>query len=474
MISSHKLLLAAAIAAVVGCSTLSRARDAQKAHEAKGRGETAAVAKVSLKGESLESLVRFALTNRPSVVSARLAVEDARLAMKSLATEAPVLSEYPWAAAKLNASANYGETSTPSTMSDHDWEMDGGPSAALSLDLLVYDFGRYSARASEQAEKTVAAELELAQQGYVVFNEVATSYFDFYEKCALLQVAMTNEAQYADHLDRTEAWLEAGEAYRLDVLKARLDLANARQSTVAASNAVATAGATLMNALGIDESRGTWESVIGADRAGIDAVRRGFMRSSVGNDDAYELARTNSPSVAVRRARLRAASHAVDYAVADMMPNVTVSGSLSWTDPLWIWKWGLSVAKTFQFYRHLTPVDRARVALEAASVAVDEAEQQLSVELELAIANRDNSDAAFDAAMASLRSAKENLGTVMEQFQIGDVSRIELSDAIASYSSARGTVIKAFYDGQRAETKLFSLLGRYPDFHEKVIRSKER
>ena len=113
MIPSYKLSWIAAFAALVGCSTLSRARDAQKAHEAKGRGETAAVAKVSLKGESLESLVRFALTNRPSVVSARLAVEDARLAMKSLATEAPVLSEYPWAAAKLNVSANDGETSTP-------------------------------------------------------------------------------------------------------------------------------------------------------------------------------------------------------------------------------------------------------------------------------------------------------------------------------------------------------------------------
>jgi len=473
MFFGQKLFLCFGLVTLVGCSTLNRAWETQRALEAKGRGDDADAEKVCLRGASLESLVYFAITNRPSLVSARLAVEDARLAMKTIATEAPIISKSPWSSAKLGVNGGYSETSTKSTMSEHKWEMDGSPSAALSLDLLVYDFGRYSAKASEQAEKTVAAELELAQKGYDVFSEVATSYFDFYEKSAILQVALTNQAQYADHLERTKARLDAGEAYKLDVLKARLDLANACQTTVAASNAVATAGAALMKALGIDESRGTWESVIGRDDTGINTVRHGFLRSTIGNDAAYQLARTNSPSVAVKRAKLRAASHAVDYAVADMMPSITASGSLSWTDPLWYWTWGAKIAKTFQFYKHLTPVERARVALESASSAVDEAEQQLSVELETAIANRDNSDSAFDAAMASYKSAKENLDTVMEQFQIGDVSRIELSDAIASHSTAKGTVIKAFYEGQRSEAKLFALLGRYPEFHEKIIRSKE-
>ena len=463
-------MLIAALAAVAGCSTLSRARDAQKQVEAKGRGEAAAVEKVSLKDMRLETLVAFAMTNRPSIVSARLAVEDARLAMKTLATEAPILSDSPWSAAKLSVSGGYAETSTQSTMSDHDWEMSGSPSAAISLDLLIYDFGRYSANAAEQAEKTVAAEQELAEAGFTVFNEVADAYFTFYEKCALLQVALTNQQQYADHLARTTARLEAGEAAKLDVLKARLDLAEARQATVAVSNAVATAGATFMNALGIDVAHGTWEEVLGLDETGIDQVRRGFLASDLDSDAVYQLARTNSPSVAVKRARLRAASHAVDYAVADLMPSVSASGSLAWTDPFWTWKWAASIAKTFQFYRHLTPIDRARVALESASAAVDAAEQQLSLQLETAIADRDDSASALEAAQASLKSAKENLDTVMEQYRIGDVSRIELSEAIASESTARGSTIKAFYAGQRAEAKLFALSGLYPSYNEEILK----
>ena len=460
-------------AIIGGCSTIHDAHEAQDKLAPKGDDASvdATAAKVDFRGRSLEALVDYALTNRPSVVSKALAVRDARLALKALAADAPVLSETPWTAPQLSLSAGHSEASDGFKMNGGDWSTRGDPSAAISLELLIYDFGRYEAKASAQAEQVVAAELSLAYEGASVFREVAEAYFNFYEKRALLSVAITNEHQYAEHLQRAEEKRSAGEANRLDVLKARLDLAKARQDVVAASNLVETTGATLMQTLGVDASRGTWATAFGTEPVGFDSVRRGFAETSEDVGAAFAFARTNTPSMRVARAKLRAASHSVDAAIADLYPSISANASLSWTDPLWVFRWGVSVSQSiFQGFRKTTAVDRAVVALESAAADVDAAEQTLSVELEKAVANRDNSREAVTSAVASVRSAAENLETVREQFAVGSASRVELSEAIADDSQARGDCITAFYDGQRAEAALFALTGRAPKFNEELIK----
>ena len=71
-----------------------------------------------------------------------------------------------------------------------------------------------------------------------------------------------------------------------------------------------------------------------------------------------------------------------------------------------------------------------------------------------------------------MRSAKENLDTVREQFAVGSASRVDLSDAIAADSQARGDCISAFYDGQRAEAELFAILGSPQIYTEETVRGE--
>jgi outer membrane protein TolC len=164
----------------------------------------------------------------------------------------------------------------------------------------------------------------------------------------------------------------------------------------------------------------------------------------------------------------------VDAALADMLPCVSFSASFSWADPLWYLKWGFSGAQTlFQGFRKTTAVDRAVVAMRSAAAAVDEAEQELSANIELAVAVRDNAVEARRTAKVSVRSARENLQMVEEQRSVGDVSRIELSDSISEYSAALGSRVSAFYTGQRAEAALFALLGRYPEFKDEKVEAKK-
>lgn len=457
---------------VSGCMTMLTARQAQQSAAAAGCGVVAEPsATIDLTGYSLRELVEFAMTNRPSMVSAALAVADARLALKAIAADAPLVSYSPWTSPHLSVSGGYSATS------DADrhlrWQTEGSASAGLSLDILVYDFGRNRARAREQVENVIAAECAFVQEGYAVFNDVATAYFNVLEQDALLEVAQTNETEYALHLSQAEDRLAAGEVQKLDVTRAKLDLSKAREVTIAASNQVVITGAELMRALGVDASRGTREEVFPATGRALSDVTRGFPTTRYQISEAFGLARTNAPVMAVARARLRAASHGVDYAIADMMPSVSAEIGINWADPLWVWHWGVSAAQSvFTGYRKTAAVERSVVALRAAEASVHEAEQRLSLDLETAIAVRDDALKALDTARVSVRAARENLDTVKAQYFEGDASRVDFTDSVSDFATALGSRVSAFYRGQIAEAKLFSLIGRVPEYDEGTQNEK--
>ena len=465
---------------VAGCATIHSARETQRdlaPRYGEDEGSCERLSRVDFRAFSLADLVDFAMTNRPSVLSKTLAVKDAHLALKELVADAPLVGggQAIWTVPKLSVSGSYSAASDGVHAGDSLSTRKGQVGGELSLDLLVYDFGRFQAEAQAQVEKIIAAEHALSQERWSVFQEVSESYFDFYEKRALLAVSITNAFQYAEHLTRAEERRKAGEANRLDVLKARLDLAQARQSVVSASNLVETTGAELMQALGVEAARGTWGDAFGTESVGVHSVRQAFGATTEDVGEAFAFARTNAPTLRLARANFRAASYKVDAAIADLYPSLSLSASLSWSDPLWVFRWGAScVQSIFQGFRKTTAVDRAVVALQSASADVDAAEQTLSVELEKAIANRDNSREALASAWSSMLQAAENLETVREQFAVGSASRVELSEAIASDSQARGDAIEAFYAGQRAEAALLALTGREVVFQERTRDEKER
>ena len=475
--STIRIFQVLALAAVfAGCGTyhaVREARDAQKAYADRGMGTETSAEKIDLKGCNLAQLVDFALATRPTMVRARLAVEDARIALRQVAADAPLLSSTPWGALDAEASLGRSESSEPGHRLHG--KTDGSASGSLSLDSLIYDFGRNAAEARALSEEVIAAETSLISTGYSVFEEVAAAYFSLLRNEALFEVALTNKAEYAEHLEQAELRKEHGEAKELDVLKAKLDLAKAVQNVVAASNDVVTAGAELMAALGVDAASGDFRTVLGPRDVGLSQLFRSLADTSAGVSELYGIACTNAPLVQSARAHLRAASHEVDAAVANLYPTLSASIALNWADPLWYWRWGVNGAMSlFTGWRKTAAVERATIALDSAAHGVDSAELELSREIELAVAERDNAIEALAAARSSVRSGRENLDTVREQYLVGDVSRIEFTAAVSGYASSLGDRVRAFYRGQIAEAKLFRVVGRWPEYTEETISEDEK
>lgn len=465
--------------AITGCKSVREAREAQ-AEVASVMDEEAAAKQtfeqVKLQSTSLESLVAYAMTNRPSMKAAELAVKDARLQLKAVAADAPVVSKTPWNAINADASVGYSESSSVAHFRDFDHSTSrSAPSSDLSINLLIYDFGRNAARAKAASENVIASEISLIDEGYKVFNDVSSAYFTLLCNEALCEVAVSNVAQFASRLSQANDMFEQGEAQQLDVLKARLDLANAVEAAVQVSNDVAVAGANLVAYLGINAAQGEHAKVFGGQLGGLRRVMRAFADTAETADTLFISARTNAPVLKVARARLRAASSNVDYAVANMRPEFKASFSLNWTDPLWYWRWGVSAAQSiFTGWSKTTALERAVVDMRKCESDIEAAELLLSRNLEVAIAERDNAREAQKTAYESLIKAKENLDTVVAQYDVGDVSRIEYTDALSSYTQALGNRIKAFYRGQMAEAALFGLLGVLPSYAEGNVEFLEK
>jgi outer membrane protein TolC len=426
---------------------------------------------------TLSELVDFALTNRPAVQHSYLSLRDEALALKALAATSPLFNSNTniLEAFELQFSGSHSLASKSARLNDLSGRTEGDPSASFSLSVLLYDFGRYNAKYAAQIERIAAAEQDYYAAKYDVFKDVSISYFNFLEKRALLEVAYTNEFEYALHLEQVQARHKYGEAKNLDVLRARLDLAQAKERTVNAKNEVRTTGADLMKSVGLNVDNGSWRNTFDFQINALMTATMAFRESKLTLAEAFSLASTNSPSMRIRKARLRAAIADVDYAKADLKPSLSASTSLSLVDPpLWVWNWGVKGVWTlFQGFGKTTQLERAVVAMEKSAMDVKTAEHDLSRNLEVAISKRNNARESRRTAGQSLRQARKNYEQVRIQYKLGEANRVDFTDAVADFVEALGNRICAFYEGQRAEAEISALLGKFPEYDERKVTEKD-
>ena len=278
-----------------------------------------------------------------------------------------------------------------------------------------------------------------------------------------------------NHLAQASNRYENGEAKLLDVLRARLDLSEAVQSRISASNNTVTAAAEFLRSLGLSADRASRDDVLPASANGLDAMLKEFELPGMTPAEALGQARTNSPALMVKRARLRAAMHEVDRAVADLFPELKLSTSFDFSDPAWNFGWAFGAAQSlFLGWRKTPAVDAAVVRMRAARMDVEAAERTLSRDLAVAIANRDDSVASLAAARISVRQARENLRVADEQYRLGEASRIDYTTAVSGYADALGKRVKAFYDRQLAEARIMRLAGIEPIYHHQTVREENQ
>lgn len=451
----NNLCLALAVASLfagAACSTVDEAREAQKSAN-RLRGErTVSFAEYGFPAGialSLSDFEAIALDANPKVFQARQSVIAAELAI------ADIRSDYQ---PKVDASASYSRGTHNASKHGQSFHNTGKTKLGLSLELLLWDFGKTDARFQKALAELLAAEKALLSAENLVRYNVRKAYFELRRSVELNIVAEQSVEQYKKHLEQMLAKREANKGTKYDCTKAEVDYNNAVLESINTQNRIRTARAQLNLALGLAESPNyeVGGNVMGTFAADVDAL--------------MAVAREREPGLAELIAREKAASAYVDKTIADLYPSLGLNFSASLEgdelDMPTVWNLIGAASLTqnvFNGGKNRRAIENAVAQLRIARSRVSAYEQDLYAKICTAALNLTRAQKQHEVALLSERAAKENFDIVTEQFRVGKASALDRTDAQVSLTEARAAAVTAEYDHREAIAAIAYLIAMDPE-----------
>ncbi|MDI6775239.1 MAG: TolC family protein [Verrucomicrobiota bacterium] len=163
-------------------------------------------------------------------------------------------------------------------------------------------------------------------------------------------------------------------------------------------------------------------------------------------------------------AQERAASAAVDLAIADLFPSLGVNaqygGSGSDFPLVWNWSAGFrSVLSLFASWRDTEKVNEAVARLRAARAKIADREQQIRLDLSRGWNQLENVRRRLRLTELIARSTRESLDLINERYNLKAASAVEVTDAQVALTRARGDRVKARFDCEAAVARIRHAVG---------------
>ena len=432
--TSVALLVALTLAAAPGCSTVRHAHVVQDPASMEPGERTVRLDELGLGTNSLltmDEAVRLAITNSPAVFQARASLAIAENQLQD--ARAAYLPQ-------VGSSAGYSRSGrfNPNSGAGNSY------SAGVSYGQDLLSFGRTEASLREARAQHEAAAAQLRSAINNTTFDVRIAFVDLARAQDLLVVANENVREFSVHLAQVRVMAELGTRIRYDITKAEVDYGNAQLSALAASNLLLTARASLGRVLGLAEDfpgsiAAPTPLPVPEDRAAL-----------------FRRARQNHPDLVALQAQARAASAAVDYAVADLRPDLSFNAGFSWsggTFPLSRgWSLGPSLDwSVFNGWRKTIALDTASVQLQSSRTRIASREQQLFQDLTVAMIQLQTARAQKIVAEVVVRAARESLDLVSARYKLGLATAVELTDAEVAVAQARAQQVQAHRDELAAQ-----------------------
>lgn len=321
-------------------------------------------------------------------------------------------------------------------------------SGSVGLDLLVYDFGRTPAVVRQAYANLIAATESLRATRNDIAYATRTTFLNLGKAIELEQVAAESVRQNQVHLDQVKAFIAVGRRTRYDLTKSEVDVGNAKLLQIKARNEAVSARASLNRSLGLVSDPGY---SIQPDLSEV------FPTSTV--EQLMARARQFHPRLKVLQAKERAASAAVDEAIATLYPEIGLQAKYGLTGssfPLtWNWSAGLQAGlQLFTGQRQTWQITEAVTQLRTARSQCVQLEQILYEEIQSALGQLDSSNERLSLADLIAKQAEESLDLINERYQLGAASSVEVTDAQVALTSARAEQVKAKFDYQAAIAQL--------------------
>jgi outer membrane protein TolC len=328
----------------------------------------------------------------------------------------------------------------------------------VTVNQTFYDFGRTSSSVDISKSNLDSSRSDLDTTQSVVTLSVKQAYYAVLQAKRNRDVAADVIKQFQLHLDQANGFYQVGTKAKIDVIKAQVDLSNAKLSLINAENALKIAWVNLNNAMGVPD----------APEYSIEDNLE-FQPYAITLEEATTKAFNNRPDLKSAVAKRQAAEQNISFQRSDYLPILSGSASYSRVgtpENLPVNQspntWTAGVTLTFPLFSGFLTSHRvaeAKANLYFFRANEEATRQQILLDVRQAFLNLQAADASISATDLIVKQAQENLDLANGRYAAGVGSPIEVSDAFATYVTARATYTNALYSYKIAQANIEKATG---------------
>ena len=320
----------------------------------------------------------------------------------------------------------------------------------------LFDAGATSDLVRSIRHSVTAQNYEVKKTTLDIVLSVKNAFYDVLKKRDLLDVARTSLATAEKHLAQSKELYKEGLAPRSDVIKAEVQVSNARLYVIKAENSFHSAKANLATAMG--QTVTTDFNVVSGDER--------LLPMLTSFKDVLLLAYEQRPELKGSRARIESAKASIDQAKSGLYPNLSLDASYGWqqgdfspTDK----KWSIGLTVSIPIFEQLTA--RSKISQAAANLAglkATETQTVRNVELDVQQAWLSLKEALelYDVTKKSLEQAEEDMKVSEGRYKEGLGNILEVIDAQTGLTQAKTFNVIALYDIASSSAKLDRATGK--------------
>ncbi|HPD61215.1 MAG TPA: TolC family protein [Thermodesulfobacteriota bacterium] len=326
-------------------------------------------------------------------------------------------------------------------------------SSDITLSQIIFDFGKTSTQVSIQKLNLNSAGSDLENMIELIILNVKESYFGLLKATRNRDVGIETVKQYQQHLEQAKGFYEVGTKPKYDVIKAEVDLSNARLNLIRLENDLKIAQVNLNNALGLPEAP---EYTIEDNLS--------FKKYETTLEDSVEKAYKGRPDLQSIIAKKKAAENSIALSKKGYYPIFTGNAAYNWLGEEYPMEhgWNVGVGVSFPIFNgFLTKyqVDESTANFFVLQNNEESLKQSILLEVQQSFLNLRAAEEAVPTAELAVKQAEENFDIANGRYATGVGNPIEVTDAEVTLTNAKTTYNQTLYDYKVAIASLERAIG---------------
>lgn len=401
---------------------------------------------------SLDQVVDIALNRNPGITASEQQVEaaKARVTQNTAAYWPQVTGTASYQRQRASITSDTGWVS--GIMKEYDLY-----NHYFSASQYIYDFGQTSGLVEESRQNLGASRHGWTTTLADVVQQTKRAYYEVLKNQRLVQVAEETLASREKHLEQASAFYKVGLRPRIDVARAEVDVASAKQSLIQARYNENVAYVNLNTLLG-------GPPVFGPYRVQDETSRAARPKDLEPLVDEALKARSE---ILQLEAQIRAFEAHLRSVRGKYLPSVTGAATYGWENtesPLYnYWNVGAQMKWTiFNGFQTQGESAETKAKRNQTRAQLEQMRLQVTQQVSQAFLVLDAAEQSIITSEVTVRQAQENLDLAEGRYRTGVGDAIEYTDAQVTLTSAKNTLVQAKYIYLQALVDLDRAVGRGP------------